>query len=193
MGLTPLDGLPMATRCGSIDPGIVLYLIEGLKMSPAEVGAMLSTKSGLLGLSGISSDMRELLASSAPEAAEAVAFYCYRIARELGSLVAALGGLDALVFTGGIGENAAPVRAQVCERAAWLGVKLDPRANALAAPASDPAASSASGPPTGPVPRALHAPESAVAVFVVAADEEGVIARHTARIVTEGGNGMAGR
>jgi len=164
MGFTALDGLPMGTRTGSIDPGVLLYLMEQEGLDLAALTDLLYRRSGLLGLSGVSADMRDLLASERPEAAEAVAFYCYRAARELGSLAAALGGLDALVFTAGIGEHAAPVRAHIAEGAAWLGVRLDPRANAAHA-------------------EAIHAPGSAVRVYVVPTDEERMIARHTARLL----------
>src|SRR4029077_5004607 len=129
MGFTTLEGIPMGTRCGEVDPGILLYLLDHEKMSPAALSNLLYQRSGLLGLSGRSSDMRDLLTDPSPEATEAVGFFCYRIARELGSLAAALGGLDAIVFTAGIGEHAAPVRARVAERATWLGVRLDPAAN----------------------------------------------------------------
>ncbi len=121
MGFTPADGLVMGTRCGSLDPGVVLYLMNHLGMTASQVEHLIDHESGLLGVSGVSSDMRELLASSDPRAAEAVDLFVYRIGRELGSLAAALGGLDALVFTGGIGEHAAPVRDRVVRAAAWLG------------------------------------------------------------------------
>jgi acetate kinase len=133
MGFTPLDGLPMATRCGSLDPGVVLYLCRERGMTVDAVEALLSRQSGLLGVSGVSGDMRTLLASDAPAAHEAIALFCYRINREIGSLVAALGGLDALVFTGGIGEHAAAVRAEVLAQAAWTGLRADADANARSA------------------------------------------------------------
>lgn len=130
MGFTALDGLPMSTRSGNLDPGVVLYLLQQRGMTAQELESLLYRQSGLLGVSGISGDMRALLASDRPEAAEAVALFCYRVARELGSLAAALGGLDGLVFTAGIGERAAPVRAEVIRQSAWLGLSLDPEANA---------------------------------------------------------------
>ena len=167
MGFSALDGLPMATRCGSLDPGLVLYLLRDRGMTPDALEHMLYRDSGLLGLSGISGDMRTLLASAGPAAREAVDVFVYRIARELGSLAAAAGGLDVLVFAGGIGEHAAEIRARVCAQAAWLGVKIDADANAAGGPR-------------------LHAPDSAVAVWVVPADEEAVIARQ-ARAVVDGG------
>ena len=130
MGFTALDGLPMGTRCGAIDPGVLLYLLEHEGMDARALEKLLYHESGLLGVSGISSDMRALLASRDAHAAEAVDLFVYRIVRELGSLAAALGGLDALVFTAGIGENAPAIRARVCRAAAWLGIELDDSANA---------------------------------------------------------------
>lgn len=129
MGFTAIEGLMMGTRTGSLDPGVILYLMENKGMGVKELTKMLYKESGLLGVSGISQDMRTLLASPKPEAKEAVDLFCYRIVRELGSLMAAAGGLDAIVFTGGIGEHAAPVRKAVCEAFGWIGVKLDDSAN----------------------------------------------------------------
>src|SRR5262249_32479500 len=134
MAFTPVDGIPMGTRSGSLDPGVLLYLLQHEGMTPAEVERLIYEQSGLLGVSGLSSDMRRLLASDEPAAKEAVDLFVYRIARELGSLVAALGGLDALIFTGGIGENAVLVRARICEAAACFGITLDPEANARGGP-----------------------------------------------------------
>ncbi len=164
MSFTPLDGLPMGTRSGAIDPAIVLYLLERGMTSEA-ISDVLHHQSGLLGLSGISDDMRTLLASDEPSAAEAVEYFCYRISRELGSLTAALGGLDALVFTGGIGEHAAAVRARICELAAWLGIEIDPQANQA---------------------NELHvnSANSKVSVCVIPTDEELMIARHTAILIS---------
>ncbi len=164
MGFTALDGLVMGTRCGSIDPGVIFYLMRERRMSADEVEHLLYHRSGLLGVSGVSSDMRELLASPDPRAREAVELFAYRAARELGSLVAALGGLDALVFTAGIGEHAVPVRAMICEQASWLGIELDADANARHGPT-------------------ISTPASRVAVCVVPTDEEIVIARHTCRLL----------
>jgi acetate kinase len=130
MGFTALDGLPMSRRCGNLDPGVVLYLMQEKGMSAAEVSHLLYNESGLFGVSGISDDMRTLLASDDPSARQAVALFVYRIGRELGSMAAALGGIDALVFTAGIGEHAAEIRRLVCEDAGWLGVDLDQGANA---------------------------------------------------------------
>lgn len=160
MGFTALDGLPMGTRCGALDPGIMLYLMDTHGMDARALEALLYNESGLLGVSGVSSDMRTLLASRDVRAKLAVDLYVYRIGRELGSLAAALGGLDALVFTAGIGENAAPVRASVCEHAAWLGVTLDGDANARNE-------------------RRISAADSKVSVWVLPTDEERMIARHT--------------
>lgn len=129
MGFTALDGLMMGTRAGSVDPGLVLWLISEQGMAPAEVSDMLNNKSGLLGVSGISNDVRELVKSNAPEAAEALDLFAYRIVRETGSLMAALGGLDAIVFTGGIGEHNPAVRSRVADRLSWAGVDLDPVRN----------------------------------------------------------------
>jgi acetate kinase len=164
MGFTAVDGLPMGTRCGSIDPGVILYLMDELQMDTRAIEDLIYKRSGLLGVSGISSDMRTLLASEDPAAQAAVALFIYRIGRELGSLAAALEGIDALVFTGGIGERAAPVREQVCRHAAWLGIELDPDAN------------SKDGPRIG-------TPSSKVGVWVVPTDEELMIARHTLDVV----------
>jgi acetate kinase len=132
MGFTALDGLAMGRRCGNLDPGVVLYLMQEKGMTAAEVSNLLYNESGLFGVSGFSDDMRTLLTSDDPSAKEAVALFVYRIGRELGSMAAALGGIDALVFTAGIGEHAAEIRRRVCEDAAWLGVDLDQSANLLA-------------------------------------------------------------
>jgi acetate kinase len=160
MGFTPVDGLPMGTRTGSLDPGVLLYLLDERGMDARAIETLIYKRSGLLGVSGLSSDMRELLQSNAAHAREAVALFCYRIGRELGSLAAALGGLDALVFTAGIGENAAAIRERVCRDAGWLGVAFDPAANLR-----NGLRISASG--------------SAVAAWVIATDEERMIAQHT--------------
>lgn len=160
MGFTAVEGLMMGTRTGSLDPGVMLYLMEQKGMDAKALTNLLYKESGLLGVSGISQDMRTLLASDAREAREAVDLFCYRIAREIGSLAAAAGGLDALVFTGGIGEHAAPVRARVAALSAWLGVAIDPEANDAHA-------------------LRIDAPDSRVAVAVVPTNEEGMIARYT--------------
>lgn len=134
MGFTAVDGLVMGTRSGSLDPGVVLWMLEEGGMDARAIESLLYKRSGLLGVSGLSSDMRTLLASDDPRAAEAVDLFCYRISRELGSLAAALGGLDSIVFTAGIGEYADAVRERVCTLAAWLGVSLDADANARHGP-----------------------------------------------------------
>jgi acetate kinase len=133
MGFTALDGLPMGSRCGNLDPGVILYLMQEKGMTPQAVSDLLYHSSGLLGVSGVSDDMRTLLASDDPLAANAIALFIYRIGRELGSLAASLGGLDALVFTAGIGEHASEIRRRACEQAFWLGVELDDAANAAGA------------------------------------------------------------
>ena len=160
MGFTALDGLPMGTRCGSLDPGVVLYLMQSRGMDVAAVERLLHRESGLLGVSGIASDMRTLLDSSEPRARLAIDLYVYRIGRELGSLAAALGGLDAIVFTGGIGENAAPIRERVSRDAAWLGVALDAKANAAGGPL-------------------VSTSDSRVRAWRIPTNEEHVIAQHT--------------
>jgi acetate kinase len=164
MGFTAADGLPMGTRCGNLDPGIVLYLLDELKMDARAIEKLIYQQSGLLGVSGISSDMRTLLASDAPAAKEAIDLYVYRIGRELGSLAAALGGLDALVFTAGIGENSAELRQRVCRDAAWLGVDLDEAANARGGPC-------------------ISRPGSRASAWVIPTNEELMIARHTRRVI----------
>jgi acetate kinase len=168
MGFTALEGLPMGTRCGTIDPGVILHLLTERRMSVDDVTDVLYHRSGLLGVSDIGNDMRALLASPAPEAAEAVALFVYRVGRELGSLAAALGGIDALVFTAGIGEHAAAVRARVCDDAAWLGVHLDAAANLAHGPR-------------------ISTADSPVSVWVIPTDEELMIARHTLARIRRGG------
>jgi acetate kinase len=164
MGFTAVDGLPMGTRCGALDPGVILYLLDQPGMDARAIEKMIYNQSGLLGVSGVSSDMRTLLASDAPGAALAVDLYVYRIGRELGSLAAALGGLDALVFTGGIGENSAEIRQRVCRDAAWLGVVLDDAANQAGGTRISAAASQATA-------------------WVIPTNEELMIARHTRRVL----------
>ena len=159
MGFTALDGLPMSRRCGNLDPGVVLYLIEEKDMTVGAISDLLYHSSGLFGVSGISDDMRTLLASSDPHAAEAIDLFVYRIGRELGSLAAALGGLDALVFTAGIGEHAAEIRRRVCEDAIWLGVEVDHAANVKGGPCITWSGSKASA-------------------WVIPTDEDLMIARH---------------
>ncbi|MDX1656405.1 MAG: acetate/propionate family kinase [Candidatus Competibacteraceae bacterium] len=164
MGLTALDGLPMGTRTGALDPGVVLYLIQNRGLDIEQLEDLLYRRSGLLGLSGVSNDMRQLLESDQPRAALAVDYFVYRIRREIGALAAALGGLDGLVFTAGIGEAAAPIRARVCRELTWLGVTLDEPANQKQGPR-------------------ISAPGSRVQVWVIPTDEEGMIARHTVEVL----------
>ena len=164
MGFTAVDGLPMGTRCGSLDPGVVLYLIDELKMDARAIEKLIYQQSGLLGVSGISSDMRTLEVSADPAAKAAIDLFIYRIGRELGSLVAALGGLDAIVFTAGIGENDRALRDRICRDAAWLGVLLDTEANERNGPR-------------------ISTAESRVSAWVVPTNEELMIARHTRRVL----------
>ena len=164
MSFTALDGLPMGTRCGSLDPGVMLYLMGELHMDLGTIQTLLYQESGLLGVSGISSDMRELLESENPRARSAIDLFVYRIGRELGSLAAALGGLDAIVFTAGIGERAVQIREAVCEQAAWLGVELDRAANAIHGPR-------------------ISAPSSRTSAWVIPTNEELMIARHCRALV----------
>ena len=160
MGFTAVDGLPMGTRSGNLDPGVILYLMEELRMDARAIESLLYQESGLLGVSGVSSDMRELIESPDPRAKFAIDLFVYRIGRELGSLAAALGGLDAIVFTAGIGEHAVVVREAVCRQAAWLGVEFDTQANAAGGPR-------------------ISTASSRVAVWVIPTNEELMIARHT--------------
>jgi acetate kinase len=164
MGFTPLDGLMMGTRGGSLDPGVILYLIDELGMGARAIETLLYRESGLLGVSGISSDMRTVLASVLPQARAAIDLFVYRFRRELGSMVAAIDGLDALVFTGGIGEHAAAIRERVGRDAAWLGVELDPEANASGGPR-------------------ISVESARVSAWVIPTDEERMIARHTRRLL----------
>ena len=165
MGFTALDGLPMGTRCGNLDPGVALYLQSEWGMSTAEVNELFYHHSGLLGVSGISNDMRTLLASDEESAREAIDLYVYRINRELGALTAALGGIDALVFTGGIGENAAPIRAMVCALANWAGIRLDAAANETKHASC------------------ISTRNSDTGVWVIPTNEEWMIARHTRAVI----------
>jgi acetate kinase len=164
MGLTPVDGLVMGTRTGLLDPGAILYLLQHERMTIDEVQTLIYEQSGLLGVSGVSSDMRELLASDRAEAREAVDLFVYRICRELGSMTAALGGIDGVVFTGGIGEHAAEIRARVCRGAQWLGIALDATANEAGGPR-------------------ISLPGSKVSAWVIPTDENLMVARHTQRLL----------
>ncbi len=164
LGFTALDGLCMGTRPGSIDPGCVLHLFQGLNLSVAEVEKILYKESGLLGISGISSDMRDLLGRTEPEAQLAVDYFVYRAAKEIASLAAVLGGIDALVFTAGIGENSAEIRRRICESSAWLGISLDGEANAAKGPR-------------------ITTTQSKVSAWVIPTNEELMIARHMSRLL----------
>ena len=174
MSFTPADGLVMGTRVGSLDPGVLLYLMTSQGLDAAALEKLIYHESGLLGVSGLSSDMRTLVASADPRATEAIDLFVYRLGRELGSLAAALGGLDALVFTGGIGENAALVRSRVCRDAAWIGVRLDDDANQKGS-------------------RRLSHDECKVAIWVVATNEELMIAEHTRRVLSVYGDQVRSR
>jgi acetate kinase len=160
MGFTALDGLLMGTRCGALDPGVILHLMDAYGMDARAIEDLLYRKSGLLGMSGVSADMRQLRASSAPDAAEAIALFVYRVAREVGSLAAALEGVDAIVFAGGIGEHDVATRSEIATACRWLGLELDPEANQRG---------------QGRISTA----GSKVAVWVVPTNEELMIARHT--------------
>ena len=173
MGFTAVDGLPMGTRCGSLDPGVILYLLDELKMDARGIEKLIYQQSGLLGVSGISSDMRVLLESDKPGAKAAIDLYVYRIGRELGSLAAALGGLDAIVFTAGIGENSAYLRERVCRDAAGSASSSMPRQTRPAARASAPAA-------------------SRVSAWVIPTNEELMIARHTQALLARADMPLSG-
>jgi acetate kinase len=164
MGFTALDGLVMGRRCGELDPGVIFHMLRDRGMSVAEIEDTLGTKSGLLGVSDISSDMRDLLASDSPAAAEAVDLFVYQACKKIGALVASMGGVDSLVFTGGIGENAAAIRARILQGCAWLGADIDDAANAAGN-------------------ARITTAESRLAAFVIPTDEEGIIAGETQRLV----------
>jgi acetate kinase len=164
LGFTALDGLCMGTRPGALDPGVVLHLFQGLGLSPKEVESLLYKKSGLLGISGISNDMRDLLAANEPEAQLAVDYFIYRAAKEIGALVAVLGGIDGLVFTAGIGENSPEIRRRVCKSCAWLGLELDVDANMKRG-------------------SRISTSKSKVSTWVIPTNEEIMIARHTGTLL----------
>ncbi len=164
MSFTPVDGLPMGTRTGALDPGVILYLLQHEGLDAEAIEHLIYEESGLLGVSGLSSDMRTLLASDLPAAKEAVDLFIYWIGRELGSLAAALGGLDALVFTAGIGEHAIEIRARVCKDAEWIGILLDDKANEAGGPR-------------------ISRPASNVSAWVIPTDENLMIARHTRQVL----------
>jgi acetate kinase len=169
LGFTALDGLCMGTRPGSVDPGVILHLFQTLKLSAAEVEKMLYKQSGLIGISGVSNDMRDLLASPDPAARLAVDYFVYQAAKQIGALTAVLGGVDALIFTAGIGERSAEIRRRICDASAWLGVTLDSGANAAHGPR-------------------ITTASSGVSAWVVPTNEELMIARHTSTLL-----GIAGR
>lgn len=164
LGFTALDGLCMGTRPGSIDPGVVLHLFQGLNLSAKEVETLLYKKSGLLGISGISNDMRDLLGRSEPAARLAVDYFVYRVAKEIGALTAVLGGIDAIVFTAGIGENSPEIRRRICEASAWLGIEVDEAAN-------------------GERLSKISTSHSKISVWVIPTNEELMIARHTGALL----------
>jgi acetate kinase len=160
LGFTALDGLCMGTRPGAVDPGVILYLFQNLGLSPKEVETILYKKSGLLGISGKSNDMRDLLESTEPGSRLAVNYFVYRAAKEIGALAASLGGIDALVFTAGIGENSPEIRSRICDASAWLGIDLDTNANSTKQ-------------------TRISRPGSRVSVWTIPTNEELIIARHT--------------
>lgn len=159
MGFSALDGLPMGTRCGQLDPGVLLHLMTDAGLGAAEIAELLYHKSGLKGLSGISSDVRDLLVAGSLEAHQSLEYFAYRARRELGGLAATLSGLDALIFCGGIGENAAPVRTQICSGLEWLGIDLDEKKNNANAPK-------------------ISSPASRIPVMIIKTDEEAMLAHH---------------
>jgi acetate kinase len=168
MGFSALDGLVMGTRCGDLDPGVILYLLQQHAMRPEDIESLLYNQSGLLGLSGISADMRILLASMDPNAQAAIALFVHRLVREIGAMIGSLGGLDGLVFTAGIGEHAPEIRAMTCEKLKWLGVVIDPegnRHNSLV----------------------ISRPDSNLRVLVIPTNEELMIARHTLAVISDYG------
>ena len=164
MGFTALDGLPMGTRCGELDAGVVLHLIQQKGMTAEQLVDLLYRRSGVLGLSGVSSDFRQLLASDDPRARFAIDVFCYRVVSHIASLAAALGGLDGIVFTAGVGENAAPVRSAICRACAWLGLELDEAANEEHR-------------------ERISTPKSRVAAYVIKTDENLMIARHARALI----------
>ena len=167
MSFTPLDGLMMGTRCGELDPGVMFYLARERGMDLAQIEHMLWYESGLLGVSGTSSDMRTLLCQTNAAAEEAIALFCLRVNLELGKMAAALGGLDAVVFTGGIGEHAAPIRARIGQHAAWLGIKIDALKNDQDAPL-------------------ISTADSTASAWIIPTNEDWVIAKHTAALLRPG-------
>ena len=173
MGFTALDGLPMGTRPGQIDPGVILYLIAQKGMTAKQVQDLLYRESGLKGLSGLSNDMRELLDSTAPGATLAIEYFVYRIGLNAGMLAAALNGVDAFIFTAGIGENSPAIRARVAEKLSWLGIDFDAAANKAGGPL-------------------ISTPQSKIAAYVIGTDEELMIARHTISFLSQRAGAAAG-
>ncbi len=171
MGFTAVDGLPMGTRCGNVDPGVLIYLMDEMKMGPREIERLIYKESGLLGVSEVSSDLREIEEADTPEARFAIELFVYRICREIGSLVAALGGLDGIVFTAGIGEHSAAIRAAVCDGLRWLGIRFDQAANDAHA-------------------AVISRSTSPVQVRVMATDEERMIATHTKNMLQLDGGSL---
>jgi acetate kinase len=170
MGFTALDGLPMGTRCGQLDPGVVLYLLKEKGMTLDQIEDLLYRRSGLKGLSGLSQDMRELEAAGTLEAMQAIDYFVFRIRRELGAMAAVLSGLDAVVFCGGIGENAWRIRERICEGFEWLGLELDDLRNRSSQ-------------------TAISSDRSRARIFVIKTNEEMTIARHTARLLASAKGG----
>jgi len=166
MGLTPLDGLVMGTRCGHIDPSVLIYLMRTKGMNADQIESLLNKKSGLLAVSGMTNDMRPLLSSDEPNAKQAVDMFCHSVARHTMAMAASMGGFDGLVFTAGIGENSPPIRKMICEKLAWTGIKLDLEANAKNAPK-------------------VSTADSRLPVYVIPTDEEGMIVQHTLRLLDE--------
>jgi acetate kinase len=166
MGFSALDGLPMGTRCGALDPGVLLYLLQEKGMSAKQIETLLYHQSGLIGVSGISNDVRQLLDSDDVRACEAIDLFVYRAAREIGSLAAASGGLDALIFTAGIGEHAAQIRARICEQSAWLGIRLDQESNRRGG-------------------QRISTTDSAISVWVIPTNEELMVARHSFALINQ--------
>jgi acetate kinase len=170
MSFSALDGLPMGTRCGTLDPGVLLYLMRRDRLGVEDLEDLLYKRSGLFGISGVSNDMRALQQSADPRARDAIDYFVYRIGHELGALTASLGGLDALIFTAGIGENDAALRARVCRQAAWLGIEINQEANERRE-------------------LKISVGDTTPSVWVIPTDEERMIAMHTVRLVGAGGGG----
>jgi acetate kinase len=165
MGFSALDGLVMSTRCGAIDPGVILHLARSGGLTEDQIEDLLYHRSGLLGVSGVSGDMRALLASPAPEAEEAVELFVYRVVQQIGALAATLGGLDALVFSAGIGEHCAEIRTRICQKLEWMGVRLDSASNQAG-------------------PGEISVPQSSASVWVIPTNEEEILAEGAERVLS---------